>query len=284
MRQGINFSKLNRRDFFSKIVPAGAFTCFGYRNIILPQVAYEKDINLQEKTGFTYEQLFNFTFVNTYIPVIKDLEKEIGKEELYDLIKKTRAETYSNNIKRNSRDIQDRSAASFVEFFWVPITKSNFYKNCIKISTIEKDSDPCRVVMTDCMYAKAFRRAEAGDLGYATYCNADFAMARAFNPKLKLDRKEKFVRAIERYWESTLIRDLMELKGEEISKRTYVSEEEIMAHYKKMKKFDGTLSPLSELQNQITKELREEKKTRMLEEWINDLRTKASIEIDQDLL
>ena len=190
MRQGINFSKLNRRDFFSKIVPAGVFTCFGYRNIISHSGFLEIDKNFQEKNGLTYEQLFNFTFVNTYIPVIKDLEKEIGKEKLYDMIKKTRAETYSNNIKINSRDIQDRSAASFVEFFWVPITKSNFYKNCIKISKIEKDAEPCRVVMTDCMYAKAFLRAEAGDLGFATYCNADFVMARAFNPKLKLDRKK----------------------------------------------------------------------------------------------
>ena len=102
--------------------------------------------------------------------------------------------------------------------------------------------------------------------------------------KLKLDRKDKFIRAIERYWESTLIRDLMELKGEEISKRTYVSEEEIKARYKKMKILEGTLPPLSEIQDQITKELREEKRTRMLEEWIDDLRKKASVEIDQGLL
>ena len=38
--------------------------------------------------------------------------------------------------------------------------------------------------------------------------------------KLKLDRKDKFVRAIERYWESTLIRDLMDLKCQEIAKKS----------------------------------------------------------------
>jgi hypothetical protein len=41
--------------------------------------------------------------------------------------------------------------------------------------------------------------------------------------RLKLDRKEKFVRAIERYWESTLIRDIMDLKGKEIAKKIFVS-------------------------------------------------------------
>ena len=47
--------------------------------------------------------------------------------------------------------------------------------------------------------------------------------------KLELDRKEKFIRTIERYWESTLIRDLIEIKGKQISKRILISEEEIEA-------------------------------------------------------
>lgn len=71
--------------------------------------------------------------------------------------------------------------------------------------------------------------------------------------KLKLDRKIKFVRTIERYWESTLIRDLMDLKSKEIQK-------------------------------DIVKELKEKKEARMLEEWIGDLRKNAEIEIDQELL
>jgi hypothetical protein len=70
--------------------------------------------------------------------------------------------------------------------------------------------------------------------------------------KLKLDRKDKFIRTIERYWESTLIRDLMDLKSKEIQK-------------------------------DIGQEIKEQKKTRMLEEWIGDLRKNAKIEIDQEL-
>ncbi len=102
--------------------------------------------------------------------------------------------------------------------------------------------------------------------------------------KLKLDRKDKFVRAIERYWESTLIRDLMDLKGEEVSKRVYVSEEAIKTRYKEMKRSDEVLPFLSEIHDQIREELKEEKKTGMLKEWINELRKKASIEINEDLL
>ena len=102
--------------------------------------------------------------------------------------------------------------------------------------------------------------------------------------KLHLDRKEKFVRAIERYWESTLIRDLMELKSKDITQRTYISQEEIEDYYKEMQNSGEELPPLRELEEKITKELKEKKKTRMVKEWINDLTEKANIEIKQELL
>jgi len=102
--------------------------------------------------------------------------------------------------------------------------------------------------------------------------------------KLKLDRKEKFVSAIERYWESTLIRDLMEIKGKEISQRVLVSREEVEAYYNDMKKTAKKIPPLTELQEEITRKLKEKKKTKMLMEWIDDLRKNANIKIDQDFL
>ena len=102
--------------------------------------------------------------------------------------------------------------------------------------------------------------------------------------RLNLDRKEKFIRTIERYWESTLIRDLMEIKGDEICKRIVISQEEIDACYRDMKESEDKLSPISELQEKITEDLKEKKKTRMLKEWINDLRKKAKIQINDELL
>ena len=102
--------------------------------------------------------------------------------------------------------------------------------------------------------------------------------------KLELDRKDEFVRAIERYWESTLIRDLIDLKSKEINKKTYVSQEEIETRYKEMKASEEKLPPLKEIQEEISKELREEKKSDMLKEWIDDLRKNAKVEIVEELL
>ena len=102
--------------------------------------------------------------------------------------------------------------------------------------------------------------------------------------KLNLDRKEKFIRAIERYWESTLIRDLMDLEGKEIDEKIFVSQEEIEERYKEMKAAEEERLPLKEIQGRISNELKEKKKTRMLKEWISDLSKHAKIEVDNELL
>ena len=102
--------------------------------------------------------------------------------------------------------------------------------------------------------------------------------------RLHLDRKENFVRAIERYWESTLIRNLMEMKGEELSQRILVTEDEIRAVYNETKNRKTQLEPLDELRDEIARRIREDKKTAMLLDWIDDLRRKADVEINEGLL
>lgn len=101
--------------------------------------------------------------------------------------------------------------------------------------------------------------------------------------RLELDRTEKFIRAIERYWEATLIKNLMEIKGVELTERTLVSQDEIEARYNDMKK-QGELQPLESLREKIVEEIREKKKTEMLGKWIEDLRKTAQVEINEKLL
>jgi len=102
--------------------------------------------------------------------------------------------------------------------------------------------------------------------------------------RLRLDRTEKFIRTIERYWEGTLIKNLMEMKGEEIAQRILVSEDEIEAAYNDMKKPGEDLQPFADLREQIADRIREEKKTEMLVEWIEEIRETARVEINEELL
>ena len=99
-----------------------------------------------------------------------------------------------------------------------------------------------------------------------------------------LDTKQEFIEAIQRYWESTLIRNLLDIKGKEINHRIYVSREEIEARYREMKAYQPSLPPLEHVAQRIEDDLKEEKKTRRLEAWIEDLRKQAEVEVNEELL
>lgn len=99
-----------------------------------------------------------------------------------------------------------------------------------------------------------------------------------------LDRKEKFIRTIERYWESTLIRDLMEMEQQKIESRTMVSQEEIEMRYHEMKNLNKNLPPLESVRHNISKEIMEDKMQRLLEEWSSQLKKRARIDINEELL
>jgi AAA15 family ATPase/GTPase len=101
--------------------------------------------------------------------------------------------------------------------------------------------------------------------------------------RLDLDRKEEFVRTIQTYWESTLIRQLMDLKTEEFKKKILVTENEIDDYYEENKDwFDGV--PTAEVREQIARKLTSRKLSARMEEWIDSLRQNAEIIVDPQLI
>lgn len=102
--------------------------------------------------------------------------------------------------------------------------------------------------------------------------------------KLKLDQQQNFIRAMEKYWESTLIRDLLVSKGEEIAADIKVSNEEIVTRYRLLLQTDEQMPPLEDIRTQLAEEIKEEKKIRLLSEWFSSLRKKSRIRINKELL
>ena len=102
--------------------------------------------------------------------------------------------------------------------------------------------------------------------------------------RLQLDRQEKFIRAIERHWEATLIRDLMELKAKDSTLRVYITQEEIASYYQQMKADQAEVPPLDEVRDEITRRLMDVKKGQKLRHWIQELRNSADIDINMKLL
>lgn len=96
--------------------------------------------------------------------------------------------------------------------------------------------------------------------------------------KQKLDQRELFRQTIQRYWESTLIRDLLADKGEQLRKTTLVTEEEVEVYYQDNKVFlpEGTLE---ELRQELVTKLTDQKVNARLAAWIEELKASATIEI-----
>lgn len=101
--------------------------------------------------------------------------------------------------------------------------------------------------------------------------------------KLGLDRTKEFAESITRYWESTLIRTLMEMKSREIKDKSFISEEEINIRYAEMEQSIENIPPVEVLYDDIKQILLDEKMTEELKRWIDVLRKNATVEIDEEL-
>lgn len=99
-----------------------------------------------------------------------------------------------------------------------------------------------------------------------------------------LDTEPDFVRAMEKYWESTLIRKLLEIKGKEFEERVLISEADIQAQYQKLRAVDADISPMEEMRGQLVSYLKEEKKTIALQAWLDGLRKRSRVDIVEKLL
>ncbi len=100
----------------------------------------------------------------------------------------------------------------------------------------------------------------------------------------QLDRSETFVNAIRIYWEATLVSNLIELKGKELSQACYVTAEEVRTRYAQIKLEDPDLPPVEEMTDTISRALFSEKIEQKQKAWIEDLRKKADITKNETLL
>ncbi len=99
--------------------------------------------------------------------------------------------------------------------------------------------------------------------------------------RLSLDRRDIFIKTIEKYWESTLIRSLLDVKTAELKKTVLITDNEMEAYYIKNKdefgqSYDGV--------KQTVKSILESKALEQkMEEWNRDMRESADISISSSL-
>lgn len=103
--------------------------------------------------------------------------------------------------------------------------------------------------------------------------------------RMGLDREPEFMKTIEQFWKEALIKLLLDRKIQEISDRIHVYDPEIETRYQKLAKEAGAAAaPLSELREDIQQALREEKQQEAMEQWVNELRSKSRVVINEEAL
>lgn len=100
--------------------------------------------------------------------------------------------------------------------------------------------------------------------------------------KENLDKNRDFLRTIELYWEQTLIRNLLEKKSREISKKVMVYDEDIVSYYNSITAEQK--KTIEEMRDEIAKRIKSDKEKELLDQWIERLHSKARIKINKRVL
>lgn len=190
----------SRREFLQGLLPTGIFLCSGCgllsassRLQAHPQDKPAKHKFLED-SGLTMREAFRFAFQWTYIPMMQELAVRIGREKLVEMVKEATGVYWGQLARNYAQRIQKRDLDAFIGWDTLdpPIEdaerRKRFWAHALTIQGIEATPKSLEIKINECLWAQTFREVNAADLGFASICYGDEAMAAAFDPRLKLTR------------------------------------------------------------------------------------------------
>ena len=99
-----------------------------------------------------------------------------------------------------------------------------------------------------------------------------------------LDKDKDFLKMIEKFWEQSLLKLAIDKKTKDVAGSVSANDKEIEDVYANMVKEGKTEKTYEQMYQQIKWELTRSKQTQQLNDWMNQLHKKASIEVNYDLL
>jgi len=184
------FKNLNRRQFLTGILPAGTLLCLGCCNVFGFTQSQEKTKatsdkhKFQQNSNLTFEQAFQFAYQGN-IGILQKLADDIGKDKFIEMLKKAASEFAAEGIKQALNRLPNNDFATFVNLF----VDNPQFKNTFTFDVVEQSNNVFEIKVTECLWAKTVRglsQPNAAELGYASICYPDYAVAKAFNPKLRM--------------------------------------------------------------------------------------------------
>ena len=98
-----------------------------------------------------------------------------------------------------------------------------------------------------------------------------------------LDKSRQFIEMIQKFWEQSLLKVALEKTSREISDVVTINDKSVEAVYNKMYNEGKTDKSYSSMYQQIKWELRQARESELMDNWLQELRKKTRIEIDQSI-
>jgi hypothetical protein len=184
---------LGRRRFISQVLPACSLVCLGCSSSLLgfspsPGKAFQKakhKFDQEAPMKLTNKQLVIFMMGRDHIPFLKSLSEEIGTERVIDILKKQTEERGRRIGEMMAKQSGGNDFGTLKKIF-SPDTPQ--FKNSLTMSISESSDTVHELKVTECIWASVYLKQKAGDLGWASVCYGDYAMATGFNPKIEMVR------------------------------------------------------------------------------------------------
>jgi len=193
---------LGRREFILGLLPVGPMLCLGCGNLLALATGHEgqktvaKKHKFLEDAGMSFQEAFDFAY-KSFARLMKDLGDETGQNNLVEMIKSVIDEGIKNQAQTEPKESLVNDFATF-RAGWRK--KPDRFWDHVETHTIVEDSDNAiEFKVSECLFAKTLRDADAADIGYACFCRGDFAMARAYNSKLSLIRTKTLMQGDDCY-------------------------------------------------------------------------------------
>jgi hypothetical protein len=179
----------DRRQLLLQMLPAGAFACLLCRHGLAatPQEkgAAPPKNKYQEPCEMSYEELFQFAYGMGFIPYMKAMADDVGREKLVEMVKKAACAATEREVREGLKKNPKNDLQTYLGDLRKP---DPLFRHALTFEVVEDTPTAAEMRVTECLWAKTFRGADAADIGYAAMCHPDFVAAPAFNPKMKMIR------------------------------------------------------------------------------------------------
>jgi hypothetical protein len=189
-----------RRKFLRTLMTACPLFCFGGTGLVaapatMRNIQENKEKHkFDEKADMNYAQIFDFAFAGFFLPIIQNLGNGKDKGDYIEELKRAAESAGRRSGQFMAKGSPEISLAAYAAVLKNP---DHFWNHVLTTEIVEDKEKSFEIMVTECLWAKTFREAQAGDIGYATICYQDYAMSQGFSSRLKMIRDKTLMQGHE---------------------------------------------------------------------------------------